>query len=275
MIARLFLDLTDYPAFRRIIWKPVYETIAKKFKVADWQFMNYGFAPHAQELPLRLQPEDEVNRYSIQLYHYLISMLEVPGKEILEVGSGRGGGANYINKYLKPVKIAGLDIARHAVKLASEKHSGAGLAFVQGNAEKLPFTDESFDVVINVESCHSYGSVPAFLKELKRVLRSGGYFLCTDIRSPIGMETLKNNLLATAMQIKIDEEITGNVINAIESEEDTKQKRISDNIPKWIAKPFKEFAGVRGSRIHEDLKNGSLVYRRFVLQKQSTQNKLS
>ena len=36
MLARLFLDLTEYPAFRRMIWKPVYETIAKKFKVADW-----------------------------------------------------------------------------------------------------------------------------------------------------------------------------------------------------------------------------------------------
>ena len=107
MIAKLFLDLTDYPAFRRIIWKPVYEIIAKKFKVPDWQFMNYGYAPYAQELPLSLQPEDEVNRYSIQLYHYLVSIPEVPGKEILEVGSGRGGGANYINKYLKPEKITG------------------------------------------------------------------------------------------------------------------------------------------------------------------------
>ncbi|HEY5408061.1 MAG TPA: class I SAM-dependent methyltransferase [Ginsengibacter sp.] len=275
MIARLFLDLTDYPAFRRIIWKPVYETIAKKFKVADWQFMNYGYTPNAYELPLRLQPEDEVNRYSIQLYHYLVSILEVPGKEILEVGSGRGGGANYINKYLKPGRITGLDIAHNAVKLANEKHSDSGLTFVQGNAEKLPFADESFDVVINVESCHAYGSVPAFLSEVKRVLRPGGYFLCTDMRSPNGMQTLKNNLLATRMQIKIDEEITSNVINAIELEEETKQKRISDNIPKWIAKPFKEFAGVKGSRIHEDLKNGSLVYRRFVLQKQSIQNKLS
>ena len=66
-----------------------------------------------------------------------------------------------------------------------------------------------------------------------------------------------------------------NVINAIKLEEDVKQKRISANIPKWIAKPFKEFAGVKGSRIHEDLKNGSLVYRRFVLQKHSNQNKLS
>jgi ubiquinone/menaquinone biosynthesis C-methylase UbiE len=267
MIARLFLDLTDYAAFRRMIWKPVYETIAKKFKVADWQFMNYGYAPQAHEAPLTLHPEDEVNRYSIQLYHYLVSILEVPGKEILEVGSGRGGGANYIKKYLKPEKITGLDIAYNAVKLANQKHSTVGLTFVQGNAEELPFNDESFDVIINVESCHAYGSVPAFLKEVKRVLRPGGYFLCTDIRSPNGMQTLKNSLLATSMHISVEEDITGNVINAIEMEETVKQKRISDNIPKWLAKPFKEFAGVKGSKIHEDLKNGSLLYHRFVLQK--------
>lgn len=267
MLARLFLDLTDYPAFRRIIWKPVYETIAKNFKVADWQFMNYGYVPVVYEKPLTLLPEDEINRYSIQLYHYLISMLEVSGKEMLEVGSGRGGGANYIKRYLKPEKFTGLDIAYNAVKMANEKHATEGLKFVQGNAEKLPFADESFDIVINVESCHAYGSVPAFLKEVKRVLRPGGYFLCTDMRSPNGMRTLKNNLLATAMHISIEEDITQNVINAIELEENVKQKRISDTIPKWLAKPFKEFAAVKGSKIHEDLKNGSLIYHRFVLQK--------
>ncbi|MEO6220976.1 MAG: hypothetical protein ABIO81_11145 [Ginsengibacter sp.] len=105
------------------------------------------------------------------------------------------------------------------------------------------------------------------LKEVKRVLRPAGYFLCTDIRSPNGMLTLKNSLLTTSMRMIVEEDITSNVINAIEFEEAVKQKRISDNIPKWIAKAFKEFAGVKGSKIHEDLKNGSLIYHRFVLQK--------
>lgn len=108
MIAKSFLDLTDYPAFRRIIWKAVYEIIAKKFKIADWQFMNYGYAPCAHEAPLKLSPEDEINRYSIQLYHYLVAILEFPGKDILEVGSGRGGGAGYIKKYLKQETIQAL-----------------------------------------------------------------------------------------------------------------------------------------------------------------------
>lgn len=267
MIGRIFLNLTDYPAFRRFIWKPVYETMAKKITIPDWQFMNYGYVPSAKEPSLTLLPEDEINRYSLQLYHYLVSILNVEGLEMLEVGSGRGGGAWYIKKYLKPKKITGLDLARNAVKLANKNYADKQLHFVQGNAEDLPFADESFDIVINVESCHAYGSVLTFLKEVKRVLRPGGHFLCTDMRSPNGMQTLKNNLLATGMHMTVEEDITMNVINAIELEEAVKQKRISDNIPKWFAKPFKEFAGVKGSKIHEDLKSCSLVYHRFVLQK--------
>src|SRR5258706_676497 len=266
MIAQLFLKLVDYPVFRRIIWKPIYEATAR-IKVADWHFMNYGYVPFEFEEPLQLKNKDEINRYSLQLYHYLTSFVDVKGLEMLEVGSGRGGGAKYINEYLKPKKIIGLDIAHNAVRLANENHSSESLRFVQGNAENLPFADASFDVVINVESCHAYGSVPAFLKEVKRVLRPGGYFLCTDMRSPNGMQTLKSNLHATGMHLAVQEDITENVIKAIELEETVKQKRISDNIPKWLVKSFREFAGVKGSKIHQDLKNCSLVYHRFVLQK--------
>jgi len=246
MIAQSFLKLTDYPAFRRIIWKPIYETLAKKIQVPDWHFMNYGYVPSESEKPLQLHNKDEINRYPLQLYHYMVSILDITGAEILEVGSGRGGGANYIKEYLKPKSITGLDIACNAVRLANKNHSGEGLQFVQGDAEHLPFPDESFDVVINVESCHAYGSVPAFLKEVKRVLRPGGCFLCTDMRSPNGMQTLKRNLLETGMHLSIQDDITENVIKAIELEEPVKQKRISDNIPKWFTKTFKEFAGVKG-----------------------------
>jgi len=269
MIAQSFLKLTDYPSFRRIIWKPLYEILAKKIKTPEWQFMNYGYVPSSAEGRLDLYPEDEINRYSLQLYHYLVSQVHVTGSEILEVGSGRGGGANYIKRYLKPANITGLDIAHQAVKLANNNYATKGLHYVQGNAENLPFANENFDVVINVESCHAYGSVPVFLKEVKRVLRPGGYFLCTDMRSPNGMNTLRNNLVITGMNMTVDQDITLNVVDAIDMEETIKQKRISENIPRWLAKPFKEFAGVKGSKIHEDLNNGSLVYHRFVMRKKA------
>src|SRR4051794_26526592 len=120
MITRLFLKLTDYPVFRRLLWKPVYEMLAKRFRSKDWSLMNYGYAPSYNESFLQLNGEDEINRYSIQLYHYLATKVPFEGLEVLEVGSGRGGGAVYLKKYLKPKNIIGLDIAFSAVKLSNE-----------------------------------------------------------------------------------------------------------------------------------------------------------
>ena len=53
---------------------------------------------------------------------------------------------------------------------------------MHGNAESLPFADESFDAVINVEASHGYPDFPRFLAEVARVLRPGGHFLYADFR---------------------------------------------------------------------------------------------
>lgn len=267
MIANLFLSLTDYPFFRRLIWKPIYENLAKRLKIEDWHFMNYGYSPSDKEPVLALDPRDEINRYPIQLYHYLASRINLSGLEILEVGSGRGGGANFVKKYHCPHKVVGLDIAQNAVALATQTHSVEGLSFFQGNAEKIPFNNEAFDAVLNVESCHAYGSVPVFLNEVSRVLKPGGYLMCTDIRSPAGLQTLKNQLVNSGLEIIEEENVTRNVVNAIEQEDELKNERIEKNIPKWFQKTFREFAGVQGSKIHTDLRDGNLVYYRFVLRK--------
>jgi len=267
MLAKIFLDLTDYPFFRRLIWKPIYEVLAKKIQIENWHFMNYGYVPSSEEKPLSLLASDEINRYPIQLYHYLATRIDLAEKEVLEVGSGRGGGSSYIRRYLNPKNMTGLDIAHNAIELSKKTHTHDRLYYKQGNAEKLPLQNEYFDAVINVESCHAYGSVPKFLSEVKRVLKPGGYLLCTDMRSPNGMNTLRNNLLHSGMQILLEEDISKNVVAAIESEEALKQERIHEHIPSWFQSTFKEFAGVKGSQIHEGLKSGILVYHRFVVKK--------
>lgn len=119
MIADLFLAMTEYPFFRRIVWKPIYEQLALRFDNNDWHFMNYGYCPSAAEKPILLDEEDEIHRFPLQLYYYLASRVPVKDKTVLEVGSGRGGGAAGIHKYLQPLSITGIDIARNAVNFAS------------------------------------------------------------------------------------------------------------------------------------------------------------
>lgn len=267
MVAKIFLTLTDYPIFRKIVWKPFYEILAKKFRILDWHFMNYGYAFGPDQPALYLRPNDEINRYPIQLYHYLASRTNIEGKEILEVGSGRGGGSSYINRYLNPKKVTGLDIASNAIKWAMQHHKEKDLHFIQGDAEKLPFADGAFEVVLNVESCHAYPSVPKFLAEVRRVLKPSGVFLCTDLRSPAGMVKLKETLIASGMQLEEEEDITANVVMAIEKENTVKEQRIKDHVSKWLRPVFSQFAGTKGSKIHKDLQSGTLIYHSFVLRK--------
>lgn len=267
MITKIFLRLTDYPAFRRIIWKPIYELLAKSFKVKDWSFMNYGYAPLESEAYLNLEPQDEINRYPIQLYPYLATKVNIEGLHILEVGSGRGGGADYISRYLKPKEITGVDIASNAVKLANKHYQNKGIRFTQGSAEQLPFADESFDVVINVESSHAYGSVSRFLSEVKRVLLPEGYLLLADIRTSEALATLQHQINTSGLQVLTEEDISKNVIAGIELEEPIKQKRINENVPRWLQPTFRQFAGVVGSKAHVQLLTKELIYKRFMLKK--------
>ena len=60
-----------------------------------------------------------------------------------------------------------------------QKHYAAftNITFVRGNALNLPFENEAFDLVVNVEASHAYGNDASFLREVRRVLHPEGQFL--------------------------------------------------------------------------------------------------
>jgi ubiquinone/menaquinone biosynthesis C-methylase UbiE len=160
-----------------------------------------------------------------------------------------------------------MDIAQSAVDLASKIHSLPNLRFIQGSAENIPLADNSIDVVLNVESCHAYGSVDKFLSEVKRVLKPGGYLLLVDFRDVENMNLLRRQLENSGMEILSEENIGPNVVRAMEAEDDVKRARIKKLFPPRWQELFSEFAGVVGSRIHTNLKSGARLYHRFVLKK--------
>jgi hypothetical protein len=58
--------------------------------------MNYGYSEPGVVIPL--DERDEKNRYSVQLYHQMAEMTDLKNKDVVEVGSGRGGGLEYISR---------------------------------------------------------------------------------------------------------------------------------------------------------------------------------
>jgi len=268
MLARLYTKLCDaYPRFRKATRKQMYQLLAGYYQKQDWTFMNYGYAPdHHTEVP-DLHPHDEINRYCIQLYHHVANAINLKELKVLEVGSGRGGGAHYIKRYLHPKEMVGVDFSNNAVSLCQGHYNVEGLRFMHGDAENLPFDDESFDAVVNVESSHCYGSMATFLAQVTRVLRPGGHFLFADFRNHEHLTTLDEQLENTGMQRVKQKDITPNVIEALDADHAHRIEQIRNGAPKILDKLLKEFAGTKGAGIYEAFKNRNVVYQSFVLQK--------
>ena len=175
----------------------------------DVVFFNFGYEEDPP-LGLTLSESDEPNRYCIQLYHVTAAQTDLTGRRVLEVSCGAGGGASYITRNLGPASYTGLDLNPASIAKCRDRHRLPGLDFVQGDAQNLPFPDESFDAVINVEASHQYPDFPRFLDEVTRVLRPGGHFLYTDSRrAPVVAEwdaALANAPLRKVSQRSIDAE---------------------------------------------------------------------
>ncbi len=272
-IVGIYLSLCSrFPSFRKRTRKWLYEIMARFLQQDVWVFMNYGYACDEHEMPPFLEPEDEVNRLSYQLYHHLARKVPLNGKSVLEVGSGRGGGAALLMKYMRPKRMIGIDYSQEAVRLCKKRHAAHGLDFIQGDAEHLPLPDESCDVVINVESSHCYGSIPCFLAEVSRVLKPGGHFLLTDIRLKDELPNLKQQISACSLSLLEEMDITNHVVRALDADHDKRMNAIQEHVPKAFLGPFMEFAGVQGSTVLENLRTGTSVYVSFFMHKSATEN---
>jgi SAM-dependent methyltransferase len=248
-------------AVRRFVWQACYETLAKRVSTPDWAFMNYGYAPATADTePLPLRPSDEPDRLCIQLYLHAIDHFDVRDKDVVEVGSGRGGGASYISRYLRPRSMTGLDFSPEAVDLCNRHRLAPGLAFVCGDAQSMPFPDSSFDAVVNIESSHCYESMETFLAEVFRVLRSGGRFFFADLRSVDGVNTLWEQFNACGLTVEKKTDITTNVLTALRLDNARKLELIDALIPRVFHRPFRAFAGIAGTRNYAGLESGKLRY---------------
>ena len=250
---------------RMRMWKGLYQRMARSQKDSDFRFMNYGFM---DDTVLELSEKDEDDRLFIQLYDMNIRDVEIEGKEILEVGSGRGGGASWIAKTYNPRLLVAVDYSEEAVRLSQTWFSEQeNLQFKVGNAEKLPLNDSSFDIVYNVESSHCYGNIPEFLNEVFRVLKPNGKFCWTDMRDPRTMEKMEDQFLQSGFNIESKVDVTKNVIEALNLIDRGRREMIRNSSPASLRKSFETFGGVPGTPIYEALKSGKIHYYRILLSK--------
>ncbi len=248
-------------AVRRFVWRACYEALAKCVSTPDWAFMNYGYAPATADVDVApLQWSDERDRLCIQLYLHAIDNSDLQDRDVLEVGSGRGGGALFIGRYLRPRSMTGLDFSQEAVDLCNRYRFAPGLTFVCGDAQSMPFPASSFDAVVNIESSHCYESMDTFLSEVCRVLRPGGWFFFADLRSVDGVDSLREQFNACGLTVEKETDITANVLAALRLDSARKLELIDAWIPRVFHRPLRVFAGIAGTRNYAGLESGRIRY---------------
>jgi len=103
----------------------------------------------------------------------------------LDIATGGGHVANALAPLVK--HVTAFDLTEEMLQSAGDFIRGNGhlnVDFVRGDAEQLPFADESFDLVTCRIAAHHFPNISAFLSEAYRVMKPGGRLQVIDNVSP-------------------------------------------------------------------------------------------
>ena len=165
-----------------------------------------------------------------------------------------------------PLK-AGLDLSSDAIAFCHRVHRFPATYFLEGDSERLPFRDDCWDVVLNVESSHSYPAIDKFYAEVSRVLRLGGHFLYTDVFAAASWREHLRTLAAFGFEPEHERDITSNVVLACRE-----TARLRSQVFEGIAEGalIEDFLSTPGSSVFAAMESGAASYRIYRLRKRGS-----
>ena len=110
----------------------------------------------------------------------------------LDIGTGPGVIPIMLAAGVPGLRLTGVDLSRPMLQKAREAAEEAGVAdrldFRVGDAKSLPFSEQSFDLVLCNSLLHHLPDALALLNEISRLVRPGGAILLRDLRRPSRLE---------------------------------------------------------------------------------------
>ena len=101
--------------------------------------------------------------------------------KILDTGTGTGDFIEVLKEVFPKAKITGIDPNTESLQEAAIKYPE--LTFAEMNAEKLEFTDNSFDLASISMALHHLPDIQKALKEMQRVVKTGGWIIINELFS--------------------------------------------------------------------------------------------
>jgi ubiquinone/menaquinone biosynthesis C-methylase UbiE len=174
------------------IFKQVGKLVGTGFSTGNYyQSMNNALKRINDEYtmlhyPLFKEKSEDFIQAQYNLTDFCLSVLgSVENKRVLEIGCGNGVQAKYILNHFGPSSVTGIDLNHDNIEIANEQKELKQIEnvfFFVDDAQNLALIKEnSFDVVVNIESAFHYPDKEAFLNEIFRVLKPGGFFVIADI----------------------------------------------------------------------------------------------
>jgi SAM-dependent methyltransferase len=127
-----------------------------------------------------------------------------PGASILDVGCAKGFTMYDFSRALPTQRVVGLDVSEYAL---AHRMQDERLSYVRGTAETLPFADDSFDLVICINTLHN---LPLELckegvREIERVSRGGSYIVVDGWRTLEEEQSLREWVLTAQTMMSASE----------------------------------------------------------------------
>ncbi len=116
-------------------------------------------------------------------YRLVLEFLpQVEGKRVLEIACGRGGFSRLLGT--KGALITGADFSASAVYIANQRLQRhpellSRVAYIQADAQRMPFESDSFDMVVSCETIEHVPDPYAAVQEMFRVCKPGGKLYLT------------------------------------------------------------------------------------------------
>ena len=142
-------------------------------------------------------PDSAVESFAGVANPWTMGRLE-KGERVLDLGSGAGTDSLIAAQMVGPGgRVTGIDMTPQMLakaRAAAAEMNAANVEFVEADAERLPFVEESFDVVISNGVIDLIPDKDAVFSEIHRVLTPGGRIQIADvtIQNPVSEEGRRN-----------------------------------------------------------------------------------